>query len=224
MSLILKLICTSNNIEINEIFTGIINLKILHELLISWDFVQEEINNIKFFIDTEEITNPDMNFIITEDNNKIINILAQDININNKLEIIFKQYKNNNLNTLNENILDSDEIINNNDSSDKYIEDINNKTILLFDDPDFKNLLNIYIKKPELYNILYQYIQNVDFVNKNNNNDLIISIDQEQLSNYNNLADKLLFLGFSKNIIIKKLIEYKGHLNLTIRSLLQCKL
>ena len=224
MSLILKLICTSNNIEINEIFTGIINLKILHELLISWDFVQEEINNIKFFIDTEEITNPDMNFIITEDNNKIINILAQDININNKLEIILKKYKNNNLNTLNENILDSDEIINNNDSSDKYIEDINNKTILLFDDPDFKNLLNIYIKKPELYNILYQYIQNVDFVNKNNNNDLIISIDQEQLSNYNNLADKLLFLGFSKNIIIKKLIEYKGHLNLTIRSLLQCKL
>jgi|UniRef100_A0A6C0ECX9 hypothetical protein len=217
MTLIFRLIYNDNNlIELQDTYEGIINIQLIHELLLCWQFSYDEINNIQFIVDNEQLLNK--NYIINKDENKIIYILTNDANIKNKFEILFNEY--------NKKEIKSDDIIKvkNEDNheniyeiTDTHIENINNETLKLFDDSDFKKLLNIYINKPDLYNILYQYIQDADLVKSNNN----LNIENEKIQYYNILAEKINFLGFPKQIVINKLVKYNGHLNLTVRSLLQ---
>ena len=100
---------------------------------------------------------------------------------------------------------------------------MNENTLLLFSDPDFINLINIYKRKPELFNLLSNYIQNNDIAIES-----LLSISNkkfDQLSNedklyYTDLSVKITNFGFKipQETIIDRLIKYSGHLNLTIRS------
>jgi hypothetical protein len=105
----------------------------------------------------------------------------------------------------------------------EIINKINEQTLLLCSDPDFINLLSIYKRKPELFNLLSNYIQNNEIITES----LIPSKDIDDLSYeeqcyYTSLSLKImnLNLGVSQNVILDKLIKYSGHLNLTIRSII----
>ena len=110
MSIIFKLI--NNNIlyELKDSYEGIINIEILNELFISWNFSNNDINNIKYIVDTEnntdlynhmklyydnneEIKNyyitESFNYIIKNNDNIIIYIVVRDTNIIIKLLEIF---------------------------------------------------------------------------------------------------------------------------------------
>ena len=99
---------------------------------------------------------------------------------------------------------------------------MNEQTLILFSDPDFIILLNIYRKKPELFNLLSNYIQNNDIIIDSLINDKTLDqISDQEIEYYTNLSIKIMEIGINipQNIIIEKLIKFSGHLNLTIRSI-----
>jgi hypothetical protein len=239
MTIIFKIINTLNENykfkhNIIDSYEGIFNKEILMELLISWHFTVNEINQINFKINDEIIT--DIDYIINKGEIKYIFILSDNEIIIQKLQKTFSDYVKKNEDELIEIDSSDDEInksyniedlkLNNSETNldsdnfiltDELINKINLETITLLTDNDFKNLLNIYKKKPELFNILYQYIQNIDIIDET----IKYHVDDNKLTYYKTLAQKINFLGFPDTVVIKQLIKYNGHLNLTIRSLFQ---
>ena len=83
--------------------------------------------------------------------------------------------------------------------------------------------MSIYKRKPELFNLLSNYIQNNDIITESLIDPTEIDdLSYEEQSYYTNLSLKImnLNLGVSQNVILDKLIKYSGHLNLTIRSII----
>ena len=46
----------------------------------------------------------------------------------------------------------------------EIIDEMNTKTISLFSDSDFRNLISIYLRKPELFSVLAQYVQHGNII------------------------------------------------------------
>ena len=246
--------------ELTDNFKGIINLQLLTNLFKFWKFTNEEIQSIKFILDSEHIVDTLKNYLISPDENKIIYIYVPDVYIRLKLQQIFaeiKAQKNPNNKACDEKSVDSSNkeaifppeifiqtnlevktqkeiIINELDEVYKSTKNIakltpelinvmNVKTSLLFQDSDFKNLIHIYLKKPELYTIFLKFIQNADIIEEASlPAKELHNLTDEELTYYYNLCDEIrkLNINISNEIIINRLIKYSGHLNLTLRSLL----
>ena len=94
------------------------------------------------------------------------------------------------------------------------IDQVNQETIKLFDEPDFVKLFQIYLHKPVLFKKFYMYISNgnipnnLEMTNNSNNNEA------------NQLFIKKLNLGFTDEQITEALIKTNNHLNFSIRYLL----
>jgi hypothetical protein len=94
------------------------------------------------------------------------------------------------------------------------IDDVNQKTIKLFEEPDFVKLFQIYLHKPVLFKKFYMYISNgnipnnLEMTNNSNNNEAT------------QLFIKNLNLGFTDEQITEALIKTNNHLNFSIRYLL----
>ena len=67
--------------ELTDNFKGIINLQLLTNLFKFWKFTNEEIQSIKFILDSEHIVDPLKNYLISPDENKIIYIYVPDVYI-----------------------------------------------------------------------------------------------------------------------------------------------
>jgi hypothetical protein len=315
MPLTLKLIGPfkdNKTYEIKDTFEGQINIKVLSDLFTFWKLSIDEINKIKFFIDAKQIKNPDDNFNIKANETKIILVFTSDIEIRNKLVIIFikegyesSESKNKLQSTDSQSILPDPEIckpitnilnnceskINNlvpkltdepgekvltfssarlsekskdfldnepslalleklNPSStmmdepgekvltfssarlsekskdfldNELIDLMNIKTVSLFKDNDFKSLISIYLRRPELFGIMAQYVQNGNVLEESLGPiKTIEDLTNEEIKHYESLANKIncLELNISNTVIINKLIQFSGHLNLTLRSIL----
>ena len=94
------------------------------------------------------------------------------------------------------------------------IDQVNQETIKLFEEPDFVKLFQIYLHKPVLFKKFYMYISNgnipnnLEMTNNSNNNEA------------NQLFIKNLNLGFTDEQITEALIKTNNHLNFSIRYLL----
>jgi hypothetical protein len=240
MPLVFKLV-TNTSIDntlyqLKDAYEGVLNLELLNELLIFWGFNINEISSIKFIIDSEQIKDPNMNYLITKNEDKIIYVFTNDINLRNKFQTIFTKTEINTIskvettleiieNQCNETkdckseISENDKIIP--ELSPEIINSMNLKTIELFNDNDFRNLLSIYLRKPELYNTLLRYIQNNDIIEASLYKKPK-EISRDEVDEYTKLINELkkLELGFDDNVIMDKLIKYSGHLNLTLRGLI----
>lgn len=97
------------------------------------------------------------------------------------------------------------------------VDEVNQETIKLFEDPDFVKLFQIYLHKPVLFKKFYMYISNgnipnnLELTNNSNNNEP------------NQLFIKNLNLGFTDEQIVDALIKTNNHLNFSIRYLLYKK-
>ncbi len=237
--------------QIRDPFEGPINLKLLHELFMHWNLSTEEIDKIKFITDSEQIKIPEKSFDVRADEDRLIFVFTADKDVRTKLLTIFmnegseveKIQKPSEGSSANQTYQPPSQVkpeLTNPDPeickpittkqpdtipqlTSDLIEVMNVKSVSLFSDPDFRNLVGIYMRKPELFGTLSQYIQNGNVIEES----LIPvkTIDQltpEELEHYNGLADKLkhLELGVSNEVIINKLIKFSGHLNLTVRSIL----
>ena len=106
--------------------------------------------------------------------------------------------------------------------TDSIINSMNTNIVTLFSDTDFVNLLRIILNKPHLLNIASSYIQHGDVVEvKMSDSDDITFTFMEQ---YNTIMDILKKLNVNIEGIedeVKNLLcHFKGHINLTLRSLL----
>ena len=106
--------------------------------------------------------------------------------------------------------------------TDDIIKECNDKTLKLFNNNDFITLLKIYNTNPDAFEILYKYTQNANIVESVISNKTIHDLTQSELKYYNYLYEKINRLNIvsNKDLIIDCLIKNSGHLNLTLRDLL----
>lgn len=250
MPIILKLVgFTQDNkyYQIKDQFEGPINLKLLHELFVHWNLTVNEIDKIKFITDSEQIKNSDKSFDIKANEDRLIFVFTSDKDVRTKLLTIFMNEGSEieKIQKLDDNVSIKQTFIQNPEPDPEICKPItqkeldpiqqlspdlinlmNVKSTSLFSDPDFKNLINIYMRKPELFATLSHYIQSGNVIEES----LIPpkTIDQltsDELKYYHSLVDKLkhLELGVTDEVLINRLISFSGHLNLTVRSIL-CEL
>jgi len=244
MPLVLKLIGQfqgRNTYEIRDSFEGSVNIKLLVELFTFWGLSLEEIDRIKFITDSEQIKNPEKSFPVKADEDRIIFVFTSDIELRNKLALLFTKEghevaqhvqdtaKNQ---SQTEPVFPDPEICKPITVKEpepvpkltsELIDVMNVKSVSLFADVDFKSLISIYLRRPELFGTLAHYVQNGNVIEESlcpvkTINELT---DEEQIY-YHSLADKInhLELGLTNENIINELIKFSGHLNLTLRSIL----
>ena len=287
MPLVFKLVGTNINKEyiIKENYTGNINIDILNKILLSWDFINYEIEQIKFIRNGSLISKN--NYLILSNIEEYIFIFSNNEEIRKKLKNVFENYqlnlyKNNDYENLilndtisniltdiniisdDENHISDDETLisdkknhisddetlisdkktlisddetlisdiknhisdetNNISDEKKHISDniitqdiinnINEETIILFRDPDFRILIDIYKRRSDLFQKLLQYTYSGD-----------IEYNINKIGDYSLQLTKIkeLNLDLSDDKINDKLKKYGGHLNLTLRALI-CEL
>lgn len=217
--------------EVKDPYHGDITLQHIHSLFINWGITQEEIEQVKFIIDSEQIRDPTKIYNIKPEETSNIFIFVFNPDIKQKLQIIFNTHGTEMLQQTNE--TESEEEISQPITqiipetlpvlTQTDIINMNKQTLILFSDPDFITLLDIYKRKPELFNLLSNYIQNNNIIVGSLVKDKTIDqITDQEKEYYTMLSIKLIDFGFNipQDVIINKLIKYSGHLNLTIRSLL----
>jgi hypothetical protein len=201
MTILFKLIGTNDKEYILKYdVEGLISYNEFNELFNYWGLTPEQSMDLKFI-------NPSNIIIFSNDDNEQIYI--HSIQYLEHLKNLFDKLYTNTIQP----------IINKpTDFTKDIINIINDKTLQLFEDDDFKKLLYIYINKPELFNMFSKYIQNGNIINQ----EIFNNIDDEDEEYYNNLTNIIIQLGLniSQDIILDTLIKCKGHLNLTLRTLL----
>ena len=222
MPLVFKLVGlpdTTKFLEVRDEFDGSINLKLFTELFVFWGVTTDELKQINFIINSESIKNEDINYIIKKDEDAIIFVYTKCDELKNKLKDIF--IKNGGAKHMIQPELENEitEILPEiqPELTDDIINEMNLKSIKLFSDPDFKFLICIFVKRPELFSTLSQYVQNCDIIK-----DSPISLEDKDIERYQELANNIHYLNIGINYaqIMDRLIRLKGHLNLTLRSLL----
>lgn len=238
--------------EIRDTFDGPINLKLLQDLFVFWGFTIDEFEKIKLITDSEQIKNPDKVFPVKSDEDRVIFVFTSEPQIRTKLQQVFikegnevsqhsglhlqltekKIDQSEQQTTLLQPIQPEQEIcqpitVKKPDPipvmTPELIDLMNVKSISLFNDPDFKNLISIYLRRPELFNTLAQYVQHGNVIDESlDQTKTLDTISQDELAKFQSLVEKInnIGLGVSEEIIIKQLIKFNGHLNLTVRSIL----
>jgi hypothetical protein len=103
--------------------------------------------------------------------------------------------------------------------TDDVIQEMNNNIVKLFSDKDFTDLLRIILNKPHLLNIASSYIQHGDVVKVDS-----VASDFTYIEQYDKVIDimeklNVDIIGFEDEIK-SLLFHFKGHINLTLRSIL----
>lgn len=249
MPLLFKLIGQfkdNKSYQIRDNFEGLVTLNLLEEYFGFLGVNQDELSRVKFI--TEQIKNRETVYSVKSNEERTIFIFTSDIQLRNKLADIFMKEGFNEdkqlapkINTtqtsnVNQKLVDSNICKPLKDESteeklelilpkltNETIKTINSKSVSLFLDADFKSLISIYRRRPELFSTLAKFVQNGDIVETSKLPATSLSdLDESEWTYYRNLADKINDLGLDipYGTIVRRLIRYSGHLNLTLRSLL----
>jgi len=241
MPLILKLVgyyVDNKHYEIKYPFSGFVNANLLHELFKVRGISEDNINQIKLITESEFMHNLDKCYPVNDVEGRVIFIFTSNTVLRQQLYDIFIKEDLTNSQTLEiqQNIPEIKpepeicqpltQIINPDIIpilTPEIINNINIKTVSLFYDPDFKKLIDIYIRRPELFSTLAKYVQHGTVIEESLEPVKTIEmLSETELQQYIFLCDQIKNLGINlpDNVIIAKLLKFSGHLNLTVRSLL----
>ena len=67
--------------EIKDSFEGPVNIQLLNELFIFWNLSQDDIDKIKFITDSEQIKNPDKNYSVKPNEDRVIFVFTSDVKL-----------------------------------------------------------------------------------------------------------------------------------------------
>jgi hypothetical protein len=190
----------------------------------SLDKINDSFNNdiIKFICGSETIKDDDEIFMVED--KKIIYIFTNDDFSQDILCKTFFKFgkdltdkKEKKLSSLLEEKLDEDHILEKMD-----MDNINEELMNEFKDNDFIFLLNILKNRPELFDKLYQYLSSGDIVDQKEFDEFTF---EESEFNFEKEFISLLNLNLdeSENTLKKVLMYFKGHLNLSLRFILNQK-
>jgi len=221
--------------EIRDNFIGIFSIELIHKLLLMWKLTTDDINKIKFIMDSEHLKSYEQKIEVSATDIKIIFVFTQDHEVRSKLCTIFMheghvvQSSQDQPQETTEKKADPEicqAISIPEETKQKLtpelITEINSKAINLFQDNDFKKLIGIYINRPELFNTVLQYIQHGNIVKELKTHTTLDQLSDEQRNHYLKLLEQVrgLDLQVSDDLIMIKLIKYSGHLNLAVREIL----
>ena len=201
-----------------------------------FDINDDDIANIKFIINNQNISLTHQQKYLINDDITIIYIVAIDNLTKFKLLNIFSKYGHNTevKNSLNKIEMIPETIEPTTSTDDTYLTDeiiqkSNEETIKLFKDKDFNTLLQIYKNNPTIFNVFSSYISNGDvIINSPEVTDSSItnseSFTEGELLRNNTSESfeyiKSLNLSITDQSIIDALKINNGHMNLTLRYLL----
>jgi hypothetical protein len=244
MPLVLKLVgyyVDNKHYEIKYPFSGFVNANLLHELFKVRGISEDNINQIKLITDSEFMTDLDKCYPVNEVESRNIFIFTSNTVLRQQLyDIFIKEVLTNSVpqtteiqiqpeltkitpdpeicQPLTQTKPDTIPIL-----TPEIINDINIKTISLFYDPDFKKLIDIYIRRPELFSTLAKYVQHGTVIEESLEPVKTLDmLSDSEIQHYIHLCEQIKFIGINlpDDVIITKLLKYSGHLNLTVRSLL----
>ena len=193
----------SKLLEIKYDINGIVRLSSIISIFKNYGIPPENFEHIKVIIEREPLTNDSKFYQVLDDYNLIVFIFTSKKDINDNLIDIFSK---NNIDKIEEKIPElSQDIINSN----------NIKTVQLFENPNFKQLVKIYFNEPELFKTFLKFISHGDITNMN-----IPTIDEEK--DYSVELEYIKSLGITENdkVILQFLKKYNGHINLSLRAFL----
>lgn len=193
----------SKLLEIKYDINGIVRLSSIISIFTNYGIPPENFEHIKVIIEREPLTNDSKFYQVLDDYNLIVFIFTSKKDINDNLIEIFSKH---NIDKIEEKIPElSQDIINSN----------NIKTVQLFENPNFKQLVKIYFNEPELFKTFLKFISHGDITNMN-----IPTIDEEK--DYSVELEYIKSLGIIENDkeILQFLKKYNGHINLSLRAFL----
>ena len=201
--------------ELNIKYFNYINIYKINNILKFWNFDNTDIKNINIYINGEIIRNINYKY----NNISNVSFLFQSNN-NNTMENLNNLIQNNICSQIENDITNI--LLHDNIMTDDIIKESNNSTLELFTNSDFITLLKIYNKNPQVFEILYKYTQNANISESFISTKTINNLSTNELNYYKHLCDKIYNLDIitDKNIIMQSLIKHSGHLNLTLRDLL----
>ena len=193
----------SKLLEIKYDINGIVRLSSIISIFKNYGIPPENFEHIKVIIEREPLTNDSKFYQVLDDYNLIVFIFTSKKDINDNLIEFFSKH---NIDKIEEKIPElSQDIINSN----------NIKTVQLFENPNFKQLVKIYFNEPELFKTFLKFISHGDITNMN-----IPTIVEEK--DYSVELEYIKSLGITENdkVILQFLKKYNGHINLSLRAFL----
>jgi hypothetical protein len=156
----------SKLLEIKYDINEIVRLSSIISIFKNYGIPPENFEHIKVIIEREPLNNDSKFYQVSDDYNLIVFIFTSKKDINDNLIKIFS--KNNIGDTedeeLNKPIVDKiEEKIP--ELSQDIIDSNNTKTLQLFENPNFKQLVKIYFNEPELFKTFLKFISHGDITN-----------------------------------------------------------
>jgi hypothetical protein len=227
MPLLIKLVGT--RYEIVDNYVGPLTLGMLEGIFELWTIPKEDFGKLMIITDSERIKSYDKEYMVNDKETRQIFITATDITLKAKLVSVFEknctgetlQHQKGNdsepkqiepdadiCKPLKEEVKEPEPELTN-----EHVMAINKKTVELFSDPDFKYLIKIYLTKPELFSRLAQFTCKGNMVEiKTEHNSSTYTDEFETIKEFG--------LNVTDDLIMEKLKQFNGHLNLTLRALL----
>jgi hypothetical protein len=193
----------SKLLEIKYDINGIVRLSTIISIFKNYGILPENFEHIKVIIEREPLTNDSKFYQVLDDYNLIVFIFTSKKDINDNLIDIFSK---NNIDKIEEKIPEL---------SQDIIDSNNTKTLQLFENPNFKQLVKIYFNEPELFKTFLKFILHGDITNM-----IIPPINEEK--DYSVELEYIKSLGITENdeVILLFLKKYNGHINLSLRAFL----
>ena len=213
-------------LEIKYDINEIVRLSSIISIFKNYGIPSENFEHIKFIVESEHLINNSKFFEVSDNYNLIVFIFTSKKEINDKLIKIFS--KNNNIDYINYidevDDIDDEELTKSivdkieekiPELSQDIIDSNNTKTLELFENPNFKNLVKIYFNEPDIFKTFLQFISHGDITNMT-----IPIINEEKDYSVEIKHIKSLGITESDEVILHFLKKYNGHINLSLRAFL----
>lgn len=224
MSILFKLI-SSKNMEIKYDFIGDAKYDVFKQIFKTYGLTEEEFEFSFFVVNSEKLIDKNKVFKITENDCLPVFVFSISKETKEKLFTIFEKNQINQTKEINNSPVDPEltkPIVEKEEESipeltDDVINQINEKTISLFKDDDFKHLIRIYYTNPTIMQTFFSFISHGDIININ-------MPKKNETIDFNNELVILKSLGIKETDenITQALRLFNGHINLTLRFFL-CK-
>jgi hypothetical protein len=222
MPLSIKLVGTP--FEIRSTYCGIVALSNIVKIFMDKDMTIDEINMTKFIYKSEQMTQNSMVQVLPNTTEPFF-VFSDVPEIKQKLCLIFHSLQNTNQrqeeyvqepeHALTVPVVDQEPPVL---VSKENIDTMNNKTLKLFENKDFKSLVSIYYSNPSIIKTFLSFINNGNIVDIPFSEDIPKQIDVDIIQSIQYFRE--LGITTENENIIKALHMFKGHLNLTLRYLL----
>lgn len=208
MSILIKLVCCGNALEMRKEMQGKFGLKEIESILEELGFDAEEIKGIKIISNAKDLRNEENKDFVFEEPDSTVFIFTTIADIKQKLIKAFDK------DSINKEI-EIEEPEKNPVLDEEVATKINMKIIELFRKDNFKKLVDIWLNEPDIFKEFFRYI----------NTGNIVNIDIPEDSKDKMFEDEIKIIkevGIIKpdEEILQVMRLYNGQLNFVLRDLL----